>query len=241
MDAFADIVWVAAILCGAAWFQGFLGFGFGILAMSGLTLWMDLLHAQGVVNLGGLFVTVGVAWSLRQHLLWSRLWRMLPTIVVGVALGVFALRTFDTLWMERALGATIVGIALWNLARPSLVARETPFWDASAGLASGVLSGAFNTGGPPLIAHLYRLDETPLALKATVQVLFVVLAGVRAPIAFSQGLLGPEIVRDTAIAAPFIVLGLVLGIRLGRRIDPGRFRQASWVALGLLGGVFLVR
>ncbi len=241
MAALPELAWVAAILFGAACFQGFLGFGFGILAMSALTLGMDLLHAQGVVNLGGLFVTVGVAWTLRRHLLWQRVWRMLPTIVIGVVLGVTALRTLDTLWMERALGATIVGIAIWNLARPSLVARETPFWDAATGLASGVLSGAFNTGGPPLIAHLYRLDATPIAVKATVQVLFVILAGIRAPIAASQGLMGVEILRDTAISAPFIVLGLWLGVRLGHRIDPALFRRASWVALGALGVVFLVR
>ena len=53
----ADALGVALFLFVASLVQGFLGFGFGIVAMTGLTVSHDLLHASGVVNLGGIALT----------------------------------------------------------------------------------------------------------------------------------------------------------------------------------------
>ena len=94
--ALLGIVLSAAILLGAAGVQGFFGFGFGILAMVGLTLSHDLVHAAGVVNLTGLLLTGSLALQLRHRLLWPVLRRMLPGVLLGVALvAAFALRVED--------------------------------------------------------------------------------------------------------------------------------------------------
>lgn len=241
MPDLADAALTALVLAFAAAFQGFIGFGFGILAMSGLTLSHDLLHAQGVVNLGGLVVTGAVAWGLRGHVLWAPVRRMLPSLVIGVALGVTALRTLDRELMVRLLGATVVMIAGWNLLRPRVRESETPFWDVMAGLGGGLLGGAFNTGGPPMIAHLYRRAAPPDAIKASIQFLFLTVGLCRAPIAMAQGLMGPAIYLDALVSVPMILLGLALGIWAGRRVDTQSFRRASWAALGALGMVLLLR
>ncbi len=226
----------ALIVLFAAAVQGFLGFGFGIVAMSGLTLSVDLLHAAGVVNVTGMLVTSSVFWALRHGTLWRRVGRILPGMVAGVAIGVTALGHLDREWMVRALGVTVVGISAWNLlARGLRPPRDARIVDLGVGLVSGMLGGAFNTGGPPLVAHLYRRPEPPDSIKATVQVLFLSVGLTRLPLATAQGLMDASIWRDSLLAAPFALAGLALGIAAGRRLGAERFRRVAWVALGTLG------
>jgi len=49
------------ILFLAAAAQGFLGFGFGIVAMGGLSLLQELHHSAALVNVTGLVTTAGLA------------------------------------------------------------------------------------------------------------------------------------------------------------------------------------
>ncbi|MCP3985231.1 MAG: sulfite exporter TauE/SafE family protein [bacterium] len=232
---------VLAVLTLAACVQGFLGFGFGIVAMSGLTLSHDLIHAAGVVNLCGLVTTSGQLFSLREHVLWRPAVRIAPAMLVGVVMGVLALGTLDRTLMVRALGVTTIVIALWSLSRPRLQTREMPVLDGGVGLVSGFLGGAFNTGGPPLIAHLYRRSDPPDAIRATIQVLFLLGGSTRALTAASQGMFDRSVLLDAGAAVPTVLLGLVGGFAIARRVGTERFRAASWVALGLLGFVLILR
>lgn len=235
-----DVLTAAATLLTGALIQGFFGFGFGILAMAGLTLGSDLVHAAGVVNLTGLLLTGGMAWDLRRSILWPSVRRIAPGILVGVVLGVSALRAFDGALMVRVLGLAIIAVAAWNLFTPSLRARDSRPLDFAVGLLGGTLNGAFNAGGPPVVAHLYRRPENPEALKATVQALFTAMSLVRFPVASFQGLIDAAVLRDAALAVPLLLAGVWLGTRLARRVDPERFRQACWVAFAVLGAVLLL-
>lgn len=236
----ADAIPNLAILLVAALLQGFFGFGFGIVAVSGLTLTQDLVHAAGVVNITGILITGWIALQLRGHLLRRLTLRMLPPALVGVLVGVTALQRIERDLMVSILGASILVISVWNLARPRLRSRESPWLDGTMALLGGLLGGAFNTGGPPLIIHLYRRPENPEALKATIQSLLLGMGLVRLPMAAAQGLLDESIWADAATTAPAVVVGVIIGIALARRIQPDRFRRACWIGLGLLGIGLLV-
>lgn len=218
----------------ASFAQGFLGFGFGILAMSALAS-QGLLHAAGVVNLTGVLTTAGLAAALWRHIDWKLAAPILPAAAAGVAAGVLALGTWHEAGMTRALGAVVVAIALYNLAGRA-PARPLPrLWGVPVGALSGALAGAFNIGGPPVIAYLYSRPATPSQMKATTQLVFFSMAVLRVPMALSQGMFSPQIVRDAAIGAPVLALGLLGGIAAGHRLSPARFRTISWIFFGILG------
>ncbi|MHC4607012.1 MAG: TSUP family transporter [Planctomycetota bacterium] len=240
MLEFPHILIAAAILLGASLNQGFFGFGFGIIAMGGLTLSHDLVHASGVVNLTCLMLTIWMVVQLRRAVLWRVAGRMLPGVLVGVALGVAALKFLDRGILVRVLGATIVVVAVWNVVSPMIRTRESLFWDNTLGLAGGMLCGAFNTGGPPVIPYIYARREAPEQLKATLNTIFLVMAVSRLPIAASQGLITIDMCRDGAVLLPVVLGGTVGGIFLARLIPPEKFRKTCWVALGLLGVALLI-
>ena len=67
MPELSEFAAAAVIVTAGALAQGFLGFGFAIVAMIGLTLSRDLLHAAGVVNLTGILVAGSVLMALRRE------------------------------------------------------------------------------------------------------------------------------------------------------------------------------
>jgi uncharacterized membrane protein YfcA len=236
-----ELLLAISILVAAATVQGFLGFGFGMAAMTGLTFTHDIVHASGVVNLTGGVLTAVMVWQLRAHVAWPTVRRIVPALVVGVAIGVFALGTVDKHLMVQILGATVVGIAVWNLLAPQLHEHASLGADLAAGFLGGVLGGAFNTGGPPLIAHLYRRAAAPVELKATIQCIFLGISVSRAPIAAASGLMGGGVWRDALAALPLAFLGLWAGHRLSHRLSPERFRRTAWIGLGVLGALLFLR
>ena len=123
----------------------------------------------------------------------------------------------------------------WNFFAPALRTTESAWLDRLAALVGGSLGGAFNTGGPPLVAHLYRHPDHPERLKATLQALFIGIGVSRLPIAAAQGLLDAAIWRDALLSVPLIVGALIAGDRIARRSDPERFRRACWVGLAAMG------
>ena len=236
----AEIAGFALLVCAASVVQGFLGFGYGVIVMSVLTLSTDLVHATAFVNLSSLALSVVIVAREHPRILWPVAIRVLPTMFVGMAVGLMALRELDRDLMVRILGVTIVAIACWNVASPRLRTRESFPLDLLFGGVSGLFSGAFNTGGPPLVIHLYRRRENPLALIVTLQAIFIASGVVRAVMAGSQGLIPSEAALRALYVLPVIVLGTLGGMTLARRTHPDRFRRVAWIGLGLLGAALIV-
>lgn len=220
--------------------QGFFGFGFGIIAMAGLTMSQDLIHAAGVVNVTGLVTGAWMAWRLREHISWDLVRRVLPSLFVGVAIGVTSLSALDRRMMVTALGVVIVLVAAWNLCDPKLSQRDSKPLDVGIGLVAGMLSGAFNTGGPPLVAHVYRRPDPPAVLRGTLQIIFLASGMCRLPVSAAQGLIDEAIALDSLLAVPFLAPGVLIGAALAHRVDPHRFRKACWIGLGTLGFALLI-
>jgi uncharacterized membrane protein YfcA len=209
--------------------------------MAVLALTLGVFTASGVVNITGMIQVAWVSWALRHHIRWSYILRLLPGVLCGLGVGLFTLKNADPTWLIRALGATITGIAVWNLVwKPGHGVGSAP-WDFAVGFSSGAIGGAFNTGGPPVVAYLYRRPDPPEVLKATVQMNFLIFTVVRLTAASSVGLIDVEIVKIALAIAPLIVAGAATGLALGERVSAERFRTVSWAALGVMGVVLALR
>jgi uncharacterized membrane protein YfcA len=225
----------------ASFVAGFFGFGFGITATAGLSLTMDLVHAANVVNVASPFVTASLFWQLRSHVAWLSVRRIAPWLIAGVIAGVIALATLDGRLLVRALGAFVVVVSFWNLSARPLRVPESTLGDAIAGGLSGVFGGAFNSGGPPLIAYVYSRPGTPSQLKATLQALFLCSALARMAIAGAQGVMTRSALHDAALATPFALAGQYAGHAFASRLSGERFRRLAWLGLLALGALLGVR
>jgi uncharacterized membrane protein YfcA len=167
--------------------------------------------------------------------------RIAPWLVAGVFGGVLALATFDGSLLVRILGVFVIAVSLWNLSAKPLRVPESTAGDAIAGGLSGLFGGAFNSGGPPLIAYVYSRPGTPDELKATLQALFLCSTFARMAIASAQGVMSAGVLWEAAIATPFALAGQYVGNALSSRLSGERFRRAAWLGLLALGLVLGLR
>lgn len=231
-----EIPWLAlTVISLAAFTQGFLGFGFGILAMGILSATRDLYYATALVNLAGLVLCLVILWPLRRKILWQRIAPVLLLLVPGLFLGVQALVSMDPAWLRRILGFTIISFAAWSLLERSKLRQLSRWWSIPAGLGSGALSGAFNMGGPPVIAYFFRQPFTAEEIKASLQAIFLVTGLFRIPLVGAKGMLTGQVLTHSLLCAPGIVIAALLGIFLCRRVSPEKFRTAVWVVFGVMG------
>ncbi len=169
----AHVVLGAAVFV-AAFTQGVIGFGFGLLIMAVLPLVMPLQAAVGTVAVCGLFVCLYLLWRYRRHVDWADVARLCAGGAFGLPLGVWVLRDLPAELCMRVLGALLVLYAGWNLAagrRSRPVEREpvATGWGYPAGLLGGVLGGAFGTGGPPVVIYADCRKYAPMLFRGVIQ------------------------------------------------------------------------
>jgi uncharacterized protein len=233
------ILFAAALLAGSV-VQGLTGFGLALVSVPFLLMVVPATTATVVVAACGLIVNVVVLARLRESLRLGEVWGLLLALLPGVPLGAWLLSQVSKGLVMGALGGVLVGYGLYALLAPELPRRAGKGWAYPAGFIAGLLSGAYNTSGPPLVIYgdLRRWDRDEF--RANLQVLFMVGEVLAIASHALLGNVGREAGLRVLVGAPVIALGLVAGRRLERFLDPERFRRAVLILLVIMGVTMLV-
>jgi uncharacterized membrane protein YfcA len=236
-----DLLLATAVLSLAGFVQGLTGFGFGMTAMSLLPLVLGLHEAQAVVTLTSTAACVLMAAVTLRDVPWAGLPRLWLGTLVGVPLGFELFESLPQAMITRVLGVMLCSMVLFEF----LVARRTslrwPRWlEPIVGVASGILTGAFNIGGPPLVACIYSQPWSKEQHVAGLTAVFL-----------SGGLIrvGLLLVQDDLPSAAWSVSGwtllpmllaLVCGNRVLGYVPQQQLRAAVFTVLLILGGRYLI-
>jgi uncharacterized membrane protein YfcA len=157
--------------------KGAFGGGFSIVGIPLLSIVMDPVTAGGV--LAPLFIAMDL-FALRywKPSTWSKpdLVRLLPGLVIGIALGYLVFRFLD----HRAIAivmavTTLIFVGLWLVAGGEVTIRPRSTPKAiTAGLASGVTTMVAHSGGPPLAMYLLPLGLSKDIYAGTTSLFFTV-------------------------------------------------------------------
>ncbi len=178
-----EIAAICAMLAAAGLIQGYCGFGYGIVAIALLAMLPQPMGPLAVI------VTATALPVILTLLIMARGqgaidWRSSMLLLIGGFCGTPIGYAFINFAGEHpvfrlALATYLVIAGLLGL-RSLNKNQHTACWMAlPAGLLSGFLSGAFVTGGPPIVLYLYGRTNDPRRMKATIQLVFVVLTTFR--------------------------------------------------------------
>jgi uncharacterized membrane protein YfcA len=219
------------------------GFGAGLIAVGALAALLPSLQDVVVLLLLTSWpVELAVVAAARREVRWRGVALVCAGIAVGVPFGTWALRFGDPAAVLGGLGVVLVAAAAAFLAVPTDRAVAWPRWTAPpVGLLSGVLSGLFGTGGPPLVFY-YQLAGTPkAAFRAQLMAIFLVVGVVRFPSYAVSGLITWPRAWSSLALMPAVILGAVLGHRLHVSLSERAFRRLVGVSLILIGLTLLLR
>lgn len=219
------------------------GFGSGLIAVGSLALvYPELKDVVVLLLLVNLPAELFVSWQSRRQVRWRPIMGLGVGIALGIPLGAWLLSTTDARLILRILGWFLIGVGLLFIKLPS-GGRITPPTAAAppTGLISGLLTGLFGTGGPPLIIwyHLAAADKS--AFRANLMTIFLLMTAVRVPSYFASGLVTVPRLWSSLLVMPAVLGGAWLGHRLHIQIAERTFRRLVSVLLAALGAMLLIR
>lgn len=232
---------VLPVLFVAALVQGATGFGFGLVGLGLLgTLLAEFTDASVVLAVPCLTLTVAMLWRLRRRVELRRMLPLLVTAVVCIPVGVLALKHARPEALYLVLGL-LLAAAVIQQAVPHLAAhRWHPVWlGVPCGVLSGLLGGAFNTGGPPVVAYVASQRFGRFRHVVTLQFAFTVFNVARIINLTAFGLLTWPLVLRGLAAVPAVLLGMFVGLRILSRMSDRTLRIIVAFALLLLSARYL--
>jgi uncharacterized membrane protein YfcA len=223
----------------SAFIRSTLGFGDALLSMPLLTLTIGIQSATPLVAFASFTVAATIIWGSWRQVDFKAAWRLVLSSMIGVPLGLYLLTTAPEAWVKRVLGLLLLAFGLYRLIQPRLLTLSQQRWAYLFGFVAGVLGGAYNTNGPPIVIYGTLRRWPPAHFRATLQgyflptILFIIISHIW------SGLWTPWVMQLSGLALPVIFLAIFLGSKLNRRISLDRFDRLIYGALVSLGLLLL--
>jgi uncharacterized membrane protein YfcA len=236
-----SIVAAVLILSVAAFVQSVSGFGLALVATAAMPLVMPLREVVSLVAVFNLFVSAVTLWHNRAEFSWKEAWPILTCMCVGIPVGFFFFHAVDGTLLIRILGGVLVAIALFDLRFSPSRDYRLPRWSVvPLGVTGGVVGGAFNVGGPPIVAYVYSQNWEKSRNVAVLQTVFLAGGLTRNALMGSAGDYSRTLFLLLAFSAIPGALAIAFGKKMLERIPKEKLRTGVFIFVLLMGTKYLV-
>jgi uncharacterized membrane protein YfcA len=166
---------------------------------------------------------------------------LIPAGLLGTLLGTLSFGLLPPKTVAGIVGGlTLLFLAQRLLFPPRADAPPPPRWlGFGLGIASGFTSFVAHAGAPPVSAYVLPLRLPPMIFTATMATFFAVVNLSKwIPYAF-LGLIDMRNLGTSLVLMPFAPVGVWIGIRLAKRIQPTLFYRLVYVGMFLTGAKLL--
>ncbi|HJN13415.1 MAG: sulfite exporter TauE/SafE family protein [Pirellulaceae bacterium] len=233
------ILVVVAIVFAGALTRSTFGFGEALVAMPLMSTVVDVKFAATLIALSSTLNAMGILFSDWQGLQWRATKRLAIATLVGVPVGVLGVEYIPEIWIKIVLAFVVIGFAVYNLLKPTLLKLRTDRTAPAFGLVSGVLGGAYVTLGPPLVIFATLRGWEPRQFRSTLQGVFFPASIFVCLNHFWYGRWNSDVFACLLASIPLMAIGLLLGWWLNRRFSTTQFKRCVF-ALLLASGLVLV-
>jgi uncharacterized membrane protein YfcA len=247
----------------SSFISGLSGFGFSMVALSLLSLFINMKSAVVFLAIHTLTCNIFQLIRLRKHISIKKTIFLLAGSLCGVPAGVYLLKSVDPWWIKKALGLVIIyfvaqqilyskkngrtacprqnapgegegGAALYN--------KKKALAGFLAGVTGGALMGGLLSGGPPVIIYAMKVSKNnKYFIKATLQSFFLFSGLYSIVFYFAYGMLTTPILLSSMVYLPVTLAGTALGILAFERISFAFFQKVLLVLMAALGLSMLIR
>jgi len=242
MDSVGWIVTAVAVLLTGISKSG-LGGALGGLAVPFMSMWISPRDAVAVMLPILIAMDFAGIRAWRGKADWAELRLLIPSALVGIALGTLAFGVMPDRVVKGAVGLIAVGFALDRVLRrgrgAAVAGERRPAFAWLCGVGSGFTSTLAHAGGPPIMIYLLSRKLPKAAFAATSVFFFAVINLAKLPFYLGLELFSRDTLLMSAMLLPLVPLGVFLGMRLLARIPEKPFYLFATAALGLSGAKLL--
>jgi len=215
--------------------QSLTGFGVALVTMALLPSLIGLQVATPLVALIGIALEVLMLIRYRASIRFKSILALIVSSAIAIPVGVVYLRRLDELVALFILGLILVLFAAYALTGYRLPELSHPAWAWLFGLVSGLLGGAYNTAGPPVIVYGNCRKWSPQEFKSNLSGFFIIGSLVVVTTHWLNGNFTPIVWTTFLFSLPMLMIGFLLGQSMDRWLNPEIFRKIVLVLLVVLG------
>jgi uncharacterized protein len=213
------------------------GAGFGSLAVPMMALMITVPQAAAILMPVLLVMDLlGIA-AFRKDFDKQLLKFLIPCGLLGIVIGALLFKLLQPQVVAGIVGAfTLLFLAQRLLFPPKADAPPPPRWlGALLTITSGFTSFIAHAGGPPINAYAIPLQLKPLVFTATMAYFFFIINLAKwVPYAW-LGLLDMRNFATSLALLPFAPIGVWVGVRIAKRIQPTLFYRLVYLGMFLTG------
>ncbi len=230
------------LLAGAV--KGVIGLGLPTVSLGLLTATLDLTTAMALLIVPS-FVTnlwqAVIGGNSRAILL--RIWPFLVMATATVWLGATALTRLDLSLLSGLLGGLLVTYSTLNLSGVRLaISAQREVWAGPLfGTANGILTGMTGSFVVPGVMFLQAIGLSRDMLVQAMGMLFTASTVALALALQGNSILTTQLSLVSAAAVIPAAVGMVIGLRIRRRLSEKRFRQIFFIAILVLGAYIIAK
>jgi len=152
--------------------------------------------------------------------------------MAAVPFGAWVLTAMDPIPLRWAISLTILGLALLLASGWRYAGRDHTGLALMAGGVSGLLNGAAQIGGPPVVVYWLGQRELDVAEARANIVLYFACTTLWSAVVFAYaGLFAPRVFVLSLAAGPSYLIGTLLGMRMYGLASPVLFRRICYALI----------
>ena len=215
------------------------GFGDALIAMPLLALIMDIKIATPIVAFMGFFISLIILIRNWKKLDYGKIWKLILYSLFGIPFGVLFLKDTNDFVIKLVLAIILILFSIYKLSKPNLLSLKNDNYSFIFGFISGMLGGAYNTNGPPIIIYGTLRNWSPQEFRLLLQAIFlptnlliIVFHGI-------AGLWTATVFNYFFISLPVIFIAILIGRKLNMIIPKDKFVKYVYAFLLIIGFVLL--
>jgi uncharacterized membrane protein YfcA len=228
------------IVFGSTLTRSIFGFGEALIAMPLLSFLLDVKVAAPVVALIGLVNGTAILSTDLRSVQWADTRRLFLSAVIGVPIGVYALKHVPENAVKLVLATVVIAFSLYNLGTRRLWHLQSNRPAFLFGFSAGMLGGAYNTTGPPLIIFGTLRDWQAQQFRATIQSVLVPTSVFVVANHALAGFWNWRVFQLALFALPVILITAPLGGWINRKINGQSYRHLVFLLLLAIGAMLLI-
>ncbi len=225
-----ELIWIAAVVAVSSFAQTLSGFGFALLSVPLMSLFVAP-HDAVIISTAVAMVSTSVQAVIdRRHAQWDTAKRLILASFVGMPFGLLIFIFVSESVMRAVLGVVVIG-AVIVLFRGFSLQENNRLLDWVFGVLSGVLATSLSTNGPPLVFLMQARKFSPDEFRATINSVFAIVGIASFALFVGAGKVESSAIVGVLIGIPVLGIGVSSGYFIRRHLHGDRFRRLVLVLL----------
>lgn len=217
--------------------QGLTGFGFALISVPLLSLFLDIKTAIPLGALCGLVINLLLFLKFKKHMDLREIGPLMAGALLGIPMGAVFLREAAPGVIKIILAFVVLLFALYSLSGKVSTKGINVNWGYFYGFMAGILGGAFNTNGPPVLIYSYLKGWDKNIMKASLVGFFTFTSVIIVSSHLAAGLITKSILVQFLYLLPVITVGIAFGNWLFSRVSSKIYNKViiySLIVISLL-------